>query len=234
MRLLWLMAALLVALLPGTGRAQPAPVVVELFTSQGCTSCPPADALLSELAEQPGVIALALHVDYWDYLGWQDSFASPAFSARQKAYALVFGKRSIFTPQAVIQGREPMVGHDAALIRSRIAAHQAETPPVELTLGLEEDVLSIGLLPVGGPVGAVDVFLVRFTPSSEVSIEAGGNAGQRILYTNIVESWDTVASWDGREAVEFTVEIDGLGGADGAVIVQRGRVGPVVSAALLP
>lgn len=234
MRLFWLLATLIVVLVPGAGRAQPTPVVVEMFTSQGCTSCPPADALLSELATQPGVIALALHVDYWDYLGWEDSFGSPAFSARQKAYALVFGKRSIFTPQAVVQGREPMVGHDAEHIRSRIAAHQDEVAPVELTLDADADVLSIGLAPRGAPVGQVDVFLVLFTPSAEVSIEAGENAGERILYTNIVTSWDAVASWDGVEPVEIAIEIDGLNEADGAVIVQRGRVGPVMSAALLP
>ena len=234
MRLLWLLATLFVMLVPAAGRTQPTPVVVELFTSQGCTSCPPADALLTELATQPGVIALALHVDYWDYLGWRDSFGSPAFSARQKAYALVFGKRSIFTPQAVVQGREPMIGHDAEHIRARIAAHQDKVAPVELTLEIDADVLSIGLAPRGAPVGPVDVFLVRFPPSAEVSIEAGGNAGQRILYTNVGESWDTVASWDGTDPVEIAVEIDGLGDADGAVIVQRGRVGPVMSAALLP
>lgn len=239
MRLLWLMAAALLAaptvvLTPGAGRAQPAPVVVELFTSQGCTSCPPADALLTELAAQPGVIALALHVDYWDYLGWPDSFASPAFSARQKAYALVFGKRSIFTPQVVVQGREPMIGHDAERIRARIAAHAREEAPVDLTLEMADDILSIALAPRRGPVGPADVFLVLYTPVTEVSIEAGGNAGQRIRYTNVVDSWDTVASWDGSEPVAFEVEIEGLGEADGAVIVQRGRVGPVMSAALLP
>ena len=235
MRLLWLMAAnLLVALTPGAGRAQPAPVVVELFTSQGCTSCPPADALLTELAAKPGVIALALHVDYWDYLGWPDSFASPAFSARQKAYALAFGKRSIFTPQVVVQGREPMIGHDAERIHARIDAHAREDAPVDLTLEMADDILSIALAPRRGPVGPVEVVLVRFTPASEVSIEAGGNAGQEIRYTNVVYGGATVASWDGREPVAFQVEIDGLGEADGAVIVQRGHVGPVMSAALLP
>src|SRR5690606_9121092 len=114
-------------------------VVVELFTSQGCSSCPPADALLSELAAQPGVIALALHVDYWDYLGWKDSFASPAFSARQKAYAKSFGRRSIFTPQMVVQGRQALVGHDAPSVLSAIAEGLTEQATVNLALRREGD-----------------------------------------------------------------------------------------------
>lgn len=232
MRLLWLMAAMLVALSPGTARSQPAPVVVELFTSQGCSSCPPADALLAELADLPGVIALALHVDYWDYLGWKDSFADPAFSDRQKAYAQSFGKRSIFTPQMVVQGRDSLVGHDADRIRGRIAAHQAESPAVELTVRREGDELWIRLAPRDTPVGPAEVQLVRFIPSYEVSIEGGENAGQRILYTNIVASWETVATWDGTGPVEL--RYDGIDGTPGVVIVQRGRVGPVLTAARLP
>jgi hypothetical protein len=232
MRRFWLMAAMLVALVPSAGRSQPAPVVVELFTSQGCSSCPPADALLAELSHQPGVIALALHVDYWDYLGWKDSFADPAFSNRQKAYARSFGKRSIFTPQMVVQGRDSLVGHDAADIRGRIAAHQAEPAPVELSLRRDGEELWIRLAPRDLPVGPADIHLVRFIPSHEVSIEGGENAGQRIRYTNIVASWDTVATWDGSAPVELRYE--GIDGTPGVVIVQRGRVGPVLNAATLP
>jgi hypothetical protein len=234
MRLFWLTAAMLVALLPGAVRAQPAPVVVELFTSQGCSSCPPADALLAELAAQPGVIALALHVDYWDYLGWKDSFASPAFSARQKAYAKSFGRRSIFTPQMVVQGREALVGHDAPGVLRAIAEGMTEQAPINLALRREGGVLTISLSPRDAPVGAAEVHVVGVIPSHEVSIEGGENAGHRILYSNIVASWDTVATWDGTTAVELRYE-----GLDGAatpvvVIVQRGRIGPVLSAASLP
>lgn len=236
MRLIWLVAAMLVALFPGASHSQPspaaAPVVLELFTSQGCSSCPPADALLTELAAQPGVIALALHVDYWDYLGWKDSFADPKFSARQKAYARAFGKRSIFTPQMVVHGSDALVGHDAAGIVGRIAQHQAEPAPVDLALRREGDELWIRLAPRGAPVGSADVHLVRFIPSVEVSIEAGENAGQQIRYSNIVASWDTVATWDGTAPLEL--RYDGIDGTPGVVIVQRGRVGPVLTAASLP
>ncbi len=234
MRLLWLMAAFLAALMPVSGRAQPAPVVIELFTSQGCSSCPPADALLSELAAEPGVIALALHVDYWDYLGWTDSFATPAFSARQKAYAAAFGKRSIFTPQMIVQGSDVLVGHDGPRIRARIAERLTEAPVADLSLRREGDMLTILLAPRGAPVGAAEVHLVQFIPFDEVAIEGGENAGQRIGYSNIVRSWDTVAIWDGAAELELELRRDGLDGGHGAVIVQRGRMGPVLSAAMLP
>jgi hypothetical protein len=234
MRLCCLMVAMLVAVLPGTGRAQPAPVVVELFTSQGCSSCPPADALLAELATQPGVIALALHVDYWDYLGWKDSFASPAFSARQKAYAKSFGRRSIFTPQMVVQGRRALVGHDAPSVLGAIAEGMTEQATVTLDLRREGDVLAISLAPRDAPVGAAEVHVVRLIPSHEVSIEGGENAGMQILYSNIVASWDNFASWDGATPVELRYDWPHGEATPVVVIVQHGRVGPVLTAASLP
>ena len=232
MRPFWLLATLFVALMPVAGRAQTAPVVVELFTSQGCSSCPPADALLTQLAAQPGVIALALHVDYWDYLGWQDSFASPAFSARQKAYAKARGSRSIFTPQMMVQGFDSMVGHDEMRIRDRIAAHQAIPPAARLDLRRDGAALVIRITPGTTPVEPAEVHVVRFTPSHDVAIEGGENAGQIITYSNIVESWETVAIWDGATAAELRHE--GLDDAPVAVILQHGRVGPVLTAASLP
>ncbi|MBM3613273.1 MAG: DUF1223 domain-containing protein, partial [Alphaproteobacteria bacterium] len=104
---------------PDAARAQ-APVVVELFTAQGCAACPPADAFLAELATRADVIALALHVDYWDYIGWRDTFAQGAFTERQKAYARAAGSRTIYTPQMVVQGREAMPGTRAEAVTSRI------------------------------------------------------------------------------------------------------------------
>ena len=124
MRFALILSALAALFVPQDGRAQPAPVVVELFTSQGCSSCPPADALLAELAGAEGVIALALHVDYWDYLGWTDSFAAPKHTERQRAYAKAAKSRTIFTPQMVVQGSERLKGHDAERIRNRIEAHR--------------------------------------------------------------------------------------------------------------
>ena len=232
MRLVPLAVVLLSLLLPQVGRAQTSPVVIELFTSQGCSSCPPADALFRELAEEPGVIALALHVDYWDYLGWRDSFGSPAFTARQKAYAKAAHSRRFYTPQMVVQGNERLVGHDAVRIVRSIAAHQALPAAVDLDVDLEEDLLNIRLTPNGVPVGAADVHVVRYMPSSEVEIEAGENAGRTIDYTNIVTEWDTIARWDGREPVDLAYRL--TGDEPVAVIVQGSRSGQVYSAASLP
>src|SRR5918996_4983900 len=120
MPLLPFLAALVLLAAPPLARAQTNPVVVELFTSQGCSSCPPADALLAELAGKDGVIALALHVDYWDYLGWADSFASPAFTARQRAYAKKAHSRTIYTPQMIVQGEDRLVGSDDEMVLARI------------------------------------------------------------------------------------------------------------------
>jgi hypothetical protein len=222
----------LLLLLPQGGRAQSSPVVVELFTSQGCSSCPPADALLRELAEEPGVIALALHVDYWDYLGWRDSFGSPYFTARQKAYAKAAHSRRFYTPQMVVQGNDRLVGHDAVRIVRSIASHQALPAAVDLEVEQDGDALNISLSPNGVPVGASDVHVVRYVPSREVEIEAGENAGRTIDYTNIVTEWDTIARWDGREELDLVYRL--TGDEPVAVIVQGSRSGRVYSAASLP
>ncbi len=173
-------------------------MLVELFTSQGCSSCPPADRVLTELAGQPGVIALALHVDYWDYLGWKDDFASPEFTARQRAYAKAARSRTIFTPEMIVQGDDRLKGHDAEHIHKDIARQQQR--PAQATLSLERkgDGLEIHLAPTGdAAVGPAEVYLVRFLPSADVSIGGGENAGRDLTYTNIVTDWDTIAHWDG-------------------------------------
>jgi hypothetical protein len=255
MRLLFplLAAALMPAAAPAQDAAQvaarEAPVVVELFTSQGCSSCPPADELLTELAGHEGVIALALHVDYWDYLGWKDAFGRPGSTARQKAYAKAAKSRSIFTPEMVVQGSARVKGHDAERILAEIA--EARRKPAEAALELERDgdVLAIHLAPTGagtggdtGPgsvagtgietragTGPADVHLVRFLPSADVEIGAGENAGRSMTYTNIVTGWETIARWDGTAAVDMRYE--GLEDGPVAVIVQRKHMGPILAAA---
>jgi hypothetical protein len=208
------------------------PVVLELYTSQGCSSCPPADALLSQLAEQDNVIALALHVDYWDYLGWKDSFGSEASTARQRAYAKSVGNRTVYTPEMIVQGEERVKGHDAAAIAGRIAKHQQTPPAAELALERAGDTLEIRLAPTAGAAGRSEVHVVEFIPAAEVSIEGGENAGQTVTYTNIVTDWQTIAEWDGAAPVEL--HHYGVGAGPVAVIVQRSGMGPVVTAAELP
>jgi hypothetical protein len=213
-------------------QAQENPVVVELFTSQGCSSCPPADAFFAELAERDGVIALALHVDYWDYLGWKDSFGSPQFSARQRAYAKAARSRSVFTPQMIVQGQDRWIGHDAERVLGSIAEHGQARSPVRLRVERETAALRIKLEPLDAAVGPSDVHVVRFIPSHDVSIDAGENAGRQFTYSNIVTDWETIGHWDGATPIELVY--DAPGPEPLAVIVQRVRMGPVVTAARLP
>jgi hypothetical protein len=233
MRLLPPLLVAVLSLVPLAGRAQTTPVVLELFTSQGCSSCPPADALLTELAGREGVIALALHVDYWDYLGWKDRFARPGNTARQRAYAKAAHRRSIFTPQMIVQGDERVKGHDAERILETIEQWQQQPAKAELRLEREGDTLAIHLAPGaasgGAEVGMADVHLVRFQPSAEVAIEAGENAGRKLTYTNVVTDWETIARWDGTAPVDMSY--DGLEEGPVAVIVQRAHMGPVMTAA---
>jgi hypothetical protein len=231
MRLFLILSALAV-LMPQPGRAQPAPVVLELFTSQGCSSCPPADALLAELADAEGVIALALHVDYWDYLGWADSFAKPRYTERQRAYAKAAKSRTIFTPQMVVQGSDRLKGHDAERIREQIAAHRMREAPVGLTLEPNGDGLEVRIEPRRDGLGPADVHLVRFIPEEVVSIEGGENAGQTITYANVVTDWETIGQWDGTAPLELPVEEAGDGPL--AVIVQQKKMGPVLTAGRWP
>ena len=212
--------------------AAPTPVVVELYTSQGCIACPPADALLSELASMEGVVALSLHVDYWDYMGWRDDFGRPEHTARQKAYARAEGSRTLYTPQMVVQGEDRLKGHDADAIRADIARRQAEAAPATVTAERAGETLTLRLAPVSAPVGPADVALVSYLPSRTVDIERGDNAGRRIDYTNIVTDWRTVGRWDGSGPYEMTLADAPQGPL--AVIVQQAHLGPIVGAALLP
>jgi hypothetical protein len=232
MRLLPTLLAALAFAAPAPGRAGSTPVLIELFTSQGCSSCPPADELLTTLAQQEDVIALALHVDYWDYLGWEDSFGKPRHTARQRAYAKAARSRTIYTPEIVVQGEARVKGHDAATIIGQIAMHQQQPAPATLELARDGDAIDISLAPAGPPTEPADVHVVAFIPEEEVSIEAGENAGRTLTYTNIVTDWQTVMQWDGAAPVEFRYE--GAGDGPVAVIVQATHMGPVLAAAKLP
>jgi hypothetical protein len=201
-----------------------APVVLEFYTSQGCVSCPPADAIFADLAREEGVIALALHVDYWDYLGWPDSFAKPEFTQRQKGYARVMRQRTLFTPQMVIQGEDLVVGRDAATIADRIDAHRHMPAPVLLDLERDgPDALRVTLTPAGRGVGPADVHLFTYLPREDVDITEGENAGQTVTYTN--------AQWDGASALE--IDFGPVPPGPLVVLVQRQGLGPVLNAARL-
>ncbi|ETX30655.1 DUF1223 domain-containing protein [Roseivivax isoporae] len=206
------------------------PVVVELFTSQGCSSCPPADALLHELGQRDDVIALALHVDYWDYIGWKDSFAEARFTERQKGYATAAGRTSIYTPQMVVNGVHDVVGNRPKDVAKLIEKHRAKASPVTLDIAREGEMLRIAA-DTTRPVGPVHVYLVRYDPEESVRIKRGENAGKRLTYSYIVTDWDVVGIWDGTAPYLESVPLTGAEPA--VVLVQQKGYGAVLAAARL-
>lgn len=214
-------------------RAQPAPVVVELFTSQGCVFCPPADEILEELAAGPGVLALALHVTYWDYLGWKDVFGDERHDLRQRGYARREGKHTVYTPQMIVQGTDRVGGAKHHKATALIDAHQRKAPSVTVEIEREGTLLLVRLAPVAvAGVEPADIYLVRFNDGDVVDITAGENAGQTLSYTNVVTDWTKVGDWDGRTPAQLSVDAPGPDAA--ALIVQQDEFGPILSAAVAP
>jgi len=232
MRALLFYIGIFLAVFPHAGEAEQNTVLVELFTSQGCSSCPPADKLLPQLAGLPGVVALALHVDYWDYLGWKDSFGSPRHTARQRKYARSLRRRSVYTPQIVVQGTRDFVGHKASKIVSDIERLQSLPPAVILDAQRTPDGVEIGVAPRSRIEGPFDIHIVHYMPVSNVAIEGGENVGKTISYTNIVTDWTTVARWNGVQAGEF--HVPGVRSGPAVIIVQAAGIGPVVAVMELP
>jgi hypothetical protein len=218
-------------------RADAQAVLVELFTSQGCSSCPPADKFFGELSQRDDVVALSYHVDYWDYLGWKDTFAMPAFTERQREYAPQVDRQYIgrhmrgsFTPEMVVQGSDSLVGSDGRRVAKRISAHAAKTGQARIELSRAGNKLKIDLTPGKGGAVAARVVMARYTPITKVAIERGENAGKTLTYHNIVTDLHAVGRWDGTSAT--TLMADDAGGAV-AVFLQRGQSGPVLAAAQL-
>ncbi len=209
--------------------AQNGPVVVELFTSQGCSSCPPADAMLHDLAKRDDVIALALHVDYWDYIGWKDIFGRPEHTARQHAYARAANATTVYTPQMIIGGVDHVVGSRPIQVMDALQAHSRQGNVFDVNLTRRGDDVVISAAP--GARGDYVVQLVRYTPEATVSIVRGENAGRDLSYSNIVTSWDVIGRWDGRSAL--ALEADAAGDSPIVVIIQKATNGPILGAAEL-
>ncbi len=188
-------------------QAESPKVVVELFTSQGCSSCPPADALLTELAQRDDVVALALHVDYWDYIGWKDSFGDPRNTARQKAYAAARGENMVYTPQMVVNGQHAIVGTKAMKLADLIALHKADMGDVDLQARRDGDELRIHAK--GAVTTPVQIHLVRYIPQQDVVVRKGENAGRTLGYSNIVTDWAVVGEWDGAAPLSVSMPITG-------------------------
>ena len=202
-------------------------VVVELYTSQGCSSCPPADALLADLADQPGVIPLALHVDYWDYIGWKDEFAHPGFTKRQKAYAKAAGERMVYTPQMIVHGGVRVVGHEPEAVAAAIAAAADRPAPVRLTVRRQGGQIMIEVEADPPLTSPAMVQLVGYREAAKVEIAHGENAGLAIEYRNIVTSWDQLGDWPGQEPLSIRApDIEGRA----VVIVQRAGLAEILAA----
>jgi len=210
------------------------PVVVELFTSQGCSSCPPADEMLIELAMRPDVIALSLHVDYWDYIGWKDPYGSPMITKRQQRYAAALGLRYVFTPQIIVDGGESMVGSDRGAVESAIATARARQKTVDVSFrpdGGGVVVIAAGQAPKAGAT----VWQAIYDEERETEVKRGENAGRTIRDVNVVRSFERLGTWTGeRLEIPLNLENAAARGRYGCVvIVQEGRSGPVIGAAVM-
>jgi hypothetical protein len=206
-------------------------VVVELYTSQGCSSCPPADDYLMELAQEPGIIALALHVDYWDYIGWKDKFGNPDFANRQRAYAHAVGSTTIYTPQMIVAGVDMVEGSDPDRVSGDIRRHQSADAMVVLQLMRKGGKLAIRATPVTQIDQRLVVQLVRYRPHESVAIKHGENAGRTIDYANIVTSWTRIGDWDGQGELDMSVPVQGSDAV--VVIVQAEGPGMIYAASVL-
>jgi hypothetical protein len=236
MRPLALAFALLVLGIVPAAAQGPGPVVVELFTSEGCNSCPPADEYLGELARRPDVLPLAFHVDYWDYLGWKDRFAKPEFTHRQRRYAKILASPMVYTPQAIVGGDYHVVGSDRERLEHLIAMVREESRPLMIDLAwTAEGDLEIAI-PAGDYGGKATVWFVTFERSAASDVTAGENAGRRLEHTNVVRDLTAVGMWMG-EPVSLTLPREGFG-FEGenygcAVLVQPEGLGPILGARLI-
>jgi hypothetical protein len=213
----------------GAARAEPR-AVVELFTSQGCSSCPPADALLGELARDPSIVAMSLPVDYWDYLGWKDTLALPGHTKRQRAYARARGDREVYTPQVVVNGVVHALGSDKAKIERAIAQTRGKASPLALpvNVALAGDKIAVTVAESKNERGDAEVWLCALTSAAPVAIGRGENHGRTVTYYNVARRWLKLGEWTGKAAT-FSVpvsEVRALGNIDAvAVIVQDGSAG---------
>src|ERR1700730_2237021 len=213
--------------------AEEARAVIELFTSQGCSSCPPADRLAGELVRDEQLIVLSLPVDYWDYLGWHDTLALHSHTEPQKAYAAVRGDRQVYTPQVVIDGIAQRVGSEGVAIEQAVAELKG-TLSLAVRLARKDGSLESD---VGGGSGApAAVWLLIVTRSKSVAIARGENRGKTITYNNVVRVWQRLGAWTGG-AVHHSVPLAGIADAEAdhvVIIVQSGSAqapGPIYGAA---
>ena len=235
-----LVACLLIASLVAARAGEPR-ALLELFTSQGCSSCPAADKLLGDLVTDPSLVALSVPIDYWDYLGWKDTLASPAHSARQRAYARVRGDRQVYTPQIVVNGATHVLGSDRAAIDRAIAQTDQQSRVMSLPV-----LLSVGGSGLNVKVGSAEnehaageVWLCRLVKAVPVVIGRGENRGRTITYHNVVRSWLKLGDWtEVQSAWNVPISEIQTGDVDAAAVMMqegtRDKPGIILGAAYVP
>ncbi len=227
----WLSAAILLFAPLSPQAGERSPTVVELFTSQGCSSCPPADKMLGDLAKRGDVLALSFHVDYWDYIGWKDPFARAAYSRRQRAYSRIFGKSYVYTPQMVIHGIAEARGANPQEV-SREIKRAGRAPDKKVALSRDPDGgLEVRIAGVAYPVKAA-VWLVFFDPRRETRVRRGENRGRTMINFNVVRAISRIGLWRGRDLTlnipASAIKARAEGG--GAVFIQAEQKGPILGA----
>ena len=210
-------------------RAGEAPVVVELFTSQGCSSCVPAQAYMRELAKRDDVIALEFHVDYWDYIGWKDRFARPEFTDRQQQYRRTLKSRYVYTPQMVISGRVHNVGSDVEEAERQISKFRemAGGGP-KVTLHHRGDSVMVAVAE-GRTATPIDVYFVTYDNEHTTEVTRGENAGVALVNARVVRELHRIGLWDGA-ATQYTVSLAGKSGLAGCAVLLQLPGGPIQSA----
>ena len=208
------------------------PVIVELFTSQGCSSCPPADAYIQTLIGKPGVVPLTYHVDYWDYLGWRDTLGSAEFSQRQYDYAESRGDKNVYTPQTVVNGREHFVGSQRSSVADGISnANAGDWVDIAMSENKTDVMIDIGASASGKEA---TLWLMAYAPSVSVEIKKGENAGSTVIYKNVVRKMVPAGMWHGQ-AAKLVLPRSSVIPADckgWVALLQEGKVGPIMGAAV--
>ena len=229
-------AALAAVLVSGPALAGSNKVVVELYTSQGCSSCPPADALLGELAARDDVIALSFHVDYWNYLGWKDPFSSAAYTDRQRNYRAAFGLRYVYTPQIISGGTQQSVGsHRGKVLRGIEKARTAQQ--VKVDIGHPDKKTALVTIGAGkASAGKATVWLFAYDKSHTTEIQRGENGGVKLTNTNVVRAIRPIGKWNGKKTeISVPITMLGIDNQDGcAIVVQDSRTGAILGAADFP
>ena len=210
--------------------------VVELFTSQGCSSCPPADKMLGEFAKDPSLIALSLPIDYWDYLGWKDTLADSRFSARQKAYSAMRGDRDVYTPQVVVNGVRHVLGSDRKGIEAALDKSRGEHGIMSVPVKLSRDGHYLNVSVAASAGHHAEVWICAVSKAVPITIGRGENSGHQIVYHNVVRNVLKVGDWDGT-ANTWSVPLENISreGVDAAAAYvqdgSRDRPGPMLGAA---